>query len=105
MSDTTPAGLPDLEVVDVQGVAHPFASTGLDETYEHAINEYTGELIVERVEWGPRGNDAWARLGSRVVAAWADDRWRSVTRVNGRFSGRVLEDGGGSDVDVVGGAW
>ena len=75
--------IPDLEVVDAQGVAHAFSSTGLDETYAYAVNEYTGELIVERIEWGPRGNDAWARLGSRVVAAWASDRWARMTRTNG----------------------
>lgn len=79
--------IPDLEVVDAQGVAHAFSSTGLDETYAYAVNEYTGELIVERVEWGPRGNDAWARLGSRVVAAWASDRWARVARANGAVAG------------------
>ncbi len=92
MTEQTPATTPDLEVVDVQGVAHPFASNGLDETYDYAVNEYTGELIVERIEWGPRGNDAYARLGTRVVAAWASARWRSVTRTNGRFTGRVLAE-------------
>jgi hypothetical protein len=91
---------PGLEIVDVDEVAHPFTSTGLDETYEYAVNEYTGELTVERVEWGPRGNDAWARLGSRVVAAWTPDRWRRITRVNPRFAHRrvvrtgVEDDGG-----------
>jgi|DEB0MinimDraft_10_1074344.scaffolds.fasta_scaffold31179_3 hypothetical protein len=79
--------IPDLEVVDAQGVAHAFSSTGLDETYAYDVNEYTGELIVERITWGPRGNDAFARLGATVVAAWASDRWARVTRTNGAVAG------------------
>ena len=87
MTETAQDRIPDLEVVDVQGVTHPFSSTGLDETYAYDVNEYTGELIVERITWGPRGNDAYARLGATVVAAWPSRRWARVTRTNGAVAG------------------
>jgi hypothetical protein len=71
-----------LTVSDVDGKQSTFASTGLHETYEFTYNEYTGELTVERVAWGPRGNDEWARTSAVVVAAWPTDRWSTVTLFN-----------------------
>ena len=59
-----------------------FKSTGLHEEYLETVNGYTGELIIERVEYGPRGTDEWARLGASVVAAFDSTGWRSVTRHN-----------------------
>ena len=59
-----------------------FYSTGLHEDYTFTYNDYTGELTVERVEYGPRGNDEWARTSAVVVAAWPTDRWESVTLFN-----------------------
>jgi hypothetical protein len=78
--------LPTITVVDVRGADHEFVPTGLHEDVEHHLNIYTGELTVERVEYGPRGNDEWARLGSQVIAAWPSDGWRSITRHNRRSS-------------------
>ena len=69
-------------VVPAFSEALEFRSTGLHEEYLETINGYTGELIVERVEYGPRGTDEWARLGTAVVAAWDTTSWRSVTRLN-----------------------
>lgn len=71
-----------ITVQPAYGEAIEFRSTGLHEDYESTVNGYTGELIVERVAYGPRGTDEWARLGATVVAAWGDTAWRSVTRHN-----------------------
>lgn len=71
-----------LVVTDADGNQSPFASTGLHETYQYTYNDYTGELIVERISWGPRGNDEWARTSAVVVAAWPSDGWSSVTFFN-----------------------
>jgi hypothetical protein len=73
---------PTITVVDIRGGQHPFVPAGLHEDVEHHLNIYTGELTVERVEYGPRGNDEWARLGSQVIAAWPSDQWRTVSRHN-----------------------
>jgi hypothetical protein len=43
-------------------------------------NTSTGVLTVERVAYGPRGNDDWARRGSQVIAAWPSDQWSTVSR-------------------------
>jgi len=75
-----PGRRPTIVVVDMRGAEHPFAGRGLHEDVAFAINEYTGELIVETVGYGPRGTDQWARLGSQVIAAWPARQWRSVTR-------------------------
>ena len=77
---------PTITVIDVRGAEHPFLPAGLHEDVDHHLNIYTGELTVERVEYGPRGNDEWARLGSQVIAAWPRDQWRSITRHNRRSS-------------------
>jgi len=77
---------PTITVVDVRGADHEFVPAGLHEDVEHHLNIYTGELTVERVEYGPRGNDEWARLGSQVIAAWPVNGWRSITRHNRRSS-------------------
>lgn len=69
-------------VTDIDGNQSAFASTGLHETYQYTYNDYTGELIVERIAWGPRGNDEWARTSAVVVAAWPSDGWSSVTFYN-----------------------
>ena len=69
-------------VTDAGGHDHAFSSTGLHEDYAFAVNDYTGELTVERIEFGPRGNDEWARTSAVVVAAWPTDAWRSVTKHN-----------------------
>lgn len=69
-----------ITVTDSHGEEHFFFVTGLHEEYEFAANGYTGELIVERVSFGPRGNDEWARVSSVVVASWPDGLWQSVTR-------------------------
>jgi len=71
---------PTITVVDVRGATHPFVPAGLHEDVDYQLNGYTGELTIERVEYGPRGNDEWARLGTRVIAAWPSTGWRSVTR-------------------------
>jgi hypothetical protein len=73
---------PTITVVDVRGAEHPFRPAGLHEDVDYHLNIYTGELTVERVEYGPRGNDEWARLGSQVIAAWPSDQWSTVTRHN-----------------------
>ena len=70
-----------ISVKDSNGEDHTFASTGLHEDYEFNANTYTGELIVSRVKYGPRGTDEWARLSSVVVAAWASGQWASVTQL------------------------
>jgi hypothetical protein len=75
-----------ITVVDSAGARHGFRPAGLHEDVDYHLNIYTGELTVERVEYGPRGNDEWARLGSQVIAAWPADRWGSVTRHNRRGS-------------------
>ena len=77
---------PTISVVDVRGGEHPFRGEGLHEDIDYHLNIYTGELVVERVEYGPRGNDEWARLGTQVIAAWPADQWRSVTRHNRRHA-------------------
>jgi len=77
---------PTITVCDVRGAEHPFAPAGLHEDVDYHRNIYTGELTVERVEYGPRGNDEWARLGSQVIAAWPTTEWSTVTRHNGRAS-------------------
>lgn len=69
-----------ITVTDRKGQNHEFISTGLHEEFTYLYNDYTGELTVERVEFGPRGNDEWARLSTVVVATWADGLWNSVTR-------------------------
>lgn len=69
-----------ISVSDSYGEEHFFHVTGLHEEYEFAVNGYTGELVVERVSYGPRGNDEWARLSSVVVATWPDGFWKSVTQ-------------------------
>ena len=87
MTDTDPHARspePTITVVDTHGATHPFVPAGLHEDVEHHLNIYTGELTVERVEYGPRGNDQWARLGSQVIAAWPADMWRTITRHNPR---------------------
>jgi hypothetical protein len=73
---------PTITVVDTRGARHPFVGAGLHEDVDYHLNIYTGELTVERVEYGPRGNDEWARLGSQVIAAWPADQWGAVTRHN-----------------------
>jgi len=73
---------PTITVTDRRGAEHPFRPGGLHEDVDYHLNIYTGELTVERVEYGPRGNDEWARLGSQVIAAWPADGWRTVTRHN-----------------------
>lgn len=75
---------PTITVVDQRGARHPFLPAGLHEDVDYQLNIYTGELTVERVEYGPRGNDEWARLGSQVIAAWPADQWSTVTRHNRR---------------------
>jgi hypothetical protein len=79
-NDSTPE--PTITVVDTSGARHPFNPAGLHEDVDYHLNIYTGELTVERVEYGPRGNDEWARLGSQVIAAWPTEQWASVTRHN-----------------------
>lgn len=76
------SGYPQLriEVTDSKEEVHVFSSTGLHEDYEFDANIYTGELIVSRVAYGPRGTDEWARTGSVVVAAWPDGDWKCVTQ-------------------------
>ena len=69
-----------ISVVDSAGLTHTFAATGLHEDYEFTANTYTGELIVERVSFGPRGDDEWARVRSVVVGAWPSGYWKSVTQ-------------------------
>jgi hypothetical protein len=69
-----------IRVEAIDGDIATFASTGLHEDYEYSVNIYTSELIVERVTYGPRGEDAWARRSSTVVAAWPDGAWTSVTQ-------------------------
>jgi hypothetical protein len=78
------AQVPTITVVDNGGASHPFVPAGLHEDVDYHLNIYTGELTVERVEYGPRGNDEWARLGSQVIAAWPADQWRTITRHNRR---------------------
>lgn len=75
---------PTITVVDLGGARHPFVPAGLHEDVDYHLNIYTGELTVERVEYGPRGNDEWARLGSQVIAAWPADQWSTITRHNRR---------------------
>ncbi len=75
---------PTITVVGQRGAQHPFLPAGLHEDVDYQFNIYTGELTVERVEYGPRGNDEWARLGSQVIAAWPADQWSTVTRHNRR---------------------
>jgi hypothetical protein len=75
---------PTITVVDQRGARHPFLPAGLHEDVDYHLNIYTGELTVERVEYGPRANDEWARLGSQVIAAWPADQWSTVTRHNRR---------------------
>ena len=75
---------PTITVFDARGATHSFRPAGLHEDVDYHLNIYTGELTVERVEYGPRGNDEWARLGSQVIAAWPSDQWGSVTRHNRR---------------------
>ena len=69
-------------VLDAAGQEHKFFSQGLHEEFSYTFNDYTGELTVERVEYGPRGTDEWARIEAVVVAAWPTGAWRSVTRHN-----------------------
>lgn len=68
--------------MDIDEQTHQFNSTGLNEDYTYTYNEYTGELTVERVAYGPRGTDEWARTSSVVVAAWPSDSWINVTLFN-----------------------
>ncbi len=75
---------PTITVVDARGAQHPFVPAGLHEDVDYHLNIYTGELTVERVEYGPRGNDEWARLGSQVIAAWPSDGWNAIIRHNRR---------------------
>jgi hypothetical protein len=82
-----PTSRPTITVVDTSGASHPFQPAGLHEDVDYDLNIYTGELTVERVEYGPRGNDEWARLGSQVIAAWPADQWSTVTRHNRRSAG------------------
>lgn len=77
-----PQAILRVTVTDRGDVSHEFASTGLHEDYEFTVNGYTGELTVDRVEYGPRGADAWARRSSTVVAAWPAEGWASVTQHN-----------------------
>lgn len=72
-----------LQVKDIDGEISSFASTGLHEVYTYTYNDYTGELTVERVSYGPRGTDEWARTAAVVVAAWPDGGWDSVTVYSG----------------------
>ena len=81
MTDNMPL-FPTITVIDASGATHPFSPAGLHEDVDYHLNGYTGELTVERVEYGPRGNDEWARLSSQVIAAWPTDQWRTVTRHN-----------------------
>lgn len=72
-------------VTDASG-DHQFLSTGLSEDFTFTVNDYTGELMVERVSYGPRGNDEWARSSATVVGAWPADAWQKVTLHNGATS-------------------
>lgn len=86
MSDVTEniyeAPIPRIFVIDNDEQEHRFSATGLHEDYTFTYNEYTGELTVERVAYGPRGTDEWARTSAVVVAAWPADGWISVTTFN-----------------------
>jgi len=75
---------PTITVVDARGARHDFVPAGLHEDVDYHLNIYTGERTVERVEYGPRGNDEWARLGSQVIAAWPTDGWSTISRHNRR---------------------
>jgi len=77
------AGMLLVSVTDRQGEVHQFVSTGPHETYDFRVNDYTNELMVDRIEWGPRGEDEWARISAVVVAAWPSDLWSSASRHNG----------------------
>jgi len=68
-------------VTDSNGETHTFASTGLHEDFNFDANIYTGDLIVRRVKYGPRGTDEWAEQSSVVVAAWLEGLWTSVTQM------------------------
>ena len=68
-------------VTDSNGETHKFASTGLHEDYNFDANIYTGDLIVRRVKYGPRGTDEWAEQSSVVVGAWLEGNWSSVTQI------------------------
>ena len=70
-----------IAVTDSNGEGHAFVSAGLHEDFEYNANIYTGELIVSRVKYGPRGTDEWARISSVVVAAWSNGQWASVTQM------------------------
>lgn len=67
-------------VKDPAGKNHAFESAGLHEDYEYLANIYTGELMVSRVKYGPRGTDEWARQSATVVAAWPAGEWVAVTQ-------------------------
>ena len=81
-SDTYETPVPRIYVTDIEDKTHRFFSTGLDEDYTYTYNDYTGELTIERVAYGPRGTDEWARTSAVVVAAWPADGWVSVTLFN-----------------------
>jgi hypothetical protein len=68
-------------VTESNGETHTFASTGLHEDYNFDANIYTGDLIVRRVKYGPRGTDEWAEQSSVVVAYWLEGQWESVTQM------------------------
>ncbi|MEN9692573.1 MAG: hypothetical protein RLZZ330_217 [Actinomycetota bacterium] len=68
-------------VTDSKGESHTFASTGLHEDYNFDANIYTGDLIVRRVKYGPRGTDEWAEQSTVVVGAWLEGYWTSVTQM------------------------
>jgi len=74
-----------ITVTPHHGEAVEFHSTGLHEDYSYTVNDYTGELIVERIVYGPRGTDEWARASTTVVAAWPDAQWQSVLLTSPRF--------------------
>lgn len=76
---------PTISVNDARAGWHAFRPAGLHEDIDHHVNIYTAELTIERVEYGPRGDDEWARLGSQVIAAWPADQWRDVTRHDRRL--------------------
>lgn len=70
-------------VTDRSDQKHHFQAAGLYEDYTFTVNDYTGELTVERVTYGPRGTDEWARTAATVIAAWPFGAWASVTRHSG----------------------
>ena len=68
-SHTYETPVPRIYVTDFEDKTHRFFSTGLDEDYTYTYNDYTGELTIERVAYGPRGTDEWARTSAEIGRA------------------------------------